>query len=258
MPVRISRRNVAGLLAAIGLLGSPGRTQAEITVLIEEVDLTGSVVFFGPVSFTGSNLPSQSNPFSTPNFIDIQVTVSTTSGTISNVNSLTTAVNMRPAASFDPTHQLRLIVTDNGFRTPSAGGNAAVTNNAGASSGIVGGVNQLTNQTQLLTTAGEPVGDPTDPATAVGGVGGSSATTTATVPNVPGDYAIQQTIYVRAVRDPTGEGIDPNSTLGGSASSTVITSAAGVIPAPGGLVLLAAGLPALGLRRWLRKRSPAR
>jgi hypothetical protein len=252
MPLRNSRRIGAGLLVAAALLASPARSQADITVLIEEVDLTGSVVFFGPATFTGSDLPSQTNPFSTPNFTDIQVTVTTTSGTVSDVNSLTTAVNMKPSATFDPTHQLRLTVTDTGFRTPSPGADAAVTNNAGASSGIVGGTNHLTNQTQLAIPGGDPLGDATEPATAIGGVGGSSATTTTTVPNVPSEYAIQQTIYVRAVRNPLGEGIDPNSTLGGSASSTVITSPV-VIPAPGGLALLLAGLPLVGLRRWLRK-----
>jgi hypothetical protein len=248
----------AGLLAAAALLASPARSQAGIQILIQELDSGGNAVGASQY-FTGVLVPSTG----TTSFTNISITVTTTSGVSAAVNSLTTTVNMKPSATFDPTHSLRVWVTDDGFLNSNLGGTASVFNNASASSGIAGGQNALTNNSQLLSlpvgvpTTNPPsdtvLGPPTGDATDIRPSGLPSPQTVANVASLPGAFAIQQTITIRAT--PTGPGgIDPQSTLGGSASTVVLSGPPPGVPAPGGLVLALIGLPILGARR-LRKKA---
>ena len=135
-------------------------------------------------------------------------------------------------------------------------------NNASASSGVAGGTNALTNNSQLLNlpvsvpTTNPPsdslLGPATGNATDIRPSGLPSPQTTANIAALPGAFAIQQTITIRAT--PTGpNGIDPQSTLGGSASTVVLSSPVPGVPAPGGLVLALIGLPLLGVRRRRKK-----
>jgi hypothetical protein len=254
-------RNIRGLTATMvamtALLSAAGRSSAEIQVMIQEVDSTGKINIGSAQTFTLSGSGTSTPAASTADFTNISVTVTTTSGgTPSDVNSITSTVGLKPVAGFNPSNQLMVTVIDDGFLNSNAGGIAAITNNAGASSGIVGGTNSFSNQTELysgligsLTNLGG-----TNTASAVSPGGSSSDQTTGSIASIPAQFAIDQTIFVAAVPNSLGS-IDSNSTLGGSASSTVVTSAAAV-PGPGGLALALIGLPLIGLRRALRK-APA-
>jgi len=100
---------------------------------------------------------------------------------------------------------------------------------------------------------GSPLGSATGAASDIRPSGGVSPTTTSSVSSFPNYFAIQQEVDVRAV-NVGSSGVASGSTLGGSASSLVTTTAAPV-PAPGGLLLALAAVPAFGLRRVLRKRA---
>jgi len=241
-------------LAAVALaLAAPTASQAAIQILVQESG-GPQMIFTGNVS-----------NYSTTNFTAISITPNQNSGAI---GSLTTAVVATPVTGFDPSATLTIIVTADGFTTPTANinGPAVVENNAAASSAVGGGTNELSNTTQLLSVplspgtgqtgspaAGSALGTATATATDTRPGGGASPTTTANIMGMPDAFAIQQTITVRA--DVTSSnGIDTGSTLGGSASSLVRTSPAPV-PAPPALLLALAAVPALGLRRMLAKKA---
>lgn len=247
----------AALLAVVAVMAGPARSEAGTQILIQELDGSGV-----PVAGTTQYFSGTTALYNTPNFQNIDVGATPNSGAI---NSLTTTVRATPAASFDATHQLRVIVTSDGFTNPFPGGSGDVENNAAASSGIGGGQNILSNTTQLLNVplspdtaqtgalaTGAPLGAPTDAAIDTRPGGGVSPTTTSTVNNFPAEFAIQQTIVVRANPTDAG-GIQTGSTLGGSASSIVRSSAP--VPAPAGIFLALAALPVLGLRHLARRRA---
>lgn len=247
----------AAVLAAAALLGAPARSSADTLIIVNELDGSNAVV--SSSQFTLATLPSSSNPYSPAggSFTGISITVTSTSGTSSNVNSLTTTVAAKPDGSFDASHQLQVIVTDDGFLNASAGGTAVVTNDPGASSGISGGDNNLIGTTavqsgslatSLTTLATTPSASDTSPS------GPSDPNTTANIANLPGQFAMTQTITIRAIENSPGS-IDQNSTFGGTLSSTIRTTPPATVPAPAGLVLAAAALPVLGLRRAFRRKA---
>lgn len=257
MLLRKMRWLTAALLAAAALVASPARSQAGIQILIQETDTTGTINYGAAQYFGGPSVLGAA----TSSFASISITVNTSSGVASAINSLTTTVNTKPSAAFDPTRVLRVWVTDDGFLNTFAGSTALVENNAAASAAVAGGTNTLTNISELLGGAltqpptgpltGSSLGSPTAIAADTRPGGGISPTTTSNIASLPGAFAIQQTITVRAT--PTSSnGIDPQSTLGGSASTLVLTDAP-VVPAPAGIVLALIGLPILGARRILRR-----
>jgi len=241
-------------LAAVALaLAAPAVSNAGIQILVQESG--------GPTQiFTGSVVN-----YSTANFTEINIGTTPNSGAIS---SLTTTVRATPVDGFNPAAELTITVISDDFTVPSAfeNGPATVFNNAAASSGIGGGSNVLSNTTQLFAlplspgtgqtaaqATGTALGSATATATDTRPGGGVSPTTTSNISGMPGAFAIQQTITVRAdVTDPNG--ISTGSTLGGSASSLVVTTPAPV-PAPPALLLALAAVPALGLRRVLAKKA---
>jgi hypothetical protein len=244
----------AGLLTLGGLIALPGRAAADTMILVEE--LNGSTVV-NSQTFSVASLPTSGSPYSPAGgaFTGISLTVTSTSGVSSNVNSLTTTVAAKPSASFDPSHSLRVTVTDDGFLNASAGSPADVTNDPGASSGISGGVNNLSGTTTIqsgtilsgLTTLGAtPASSDTSPG------GPSDGNTTVNIPSLPSTFAMTQEITIHAI--PT-TGIDPNSTFGGTLSSTIVTTPPQSVPAPAGLLLALTALPVLGFRRVLRRKA---
>jgi len=230
----------ASVLAAIALFAAPSRSLAGTQILIQELDGGGN-----PVS--GQTSTGTSASFATANFLSIQVTTTPNSAAISSLN---TSVTSALAASFDPTHSLQVVVTSDGFVNPFPGQPGTIDNNAGASSGIVGGTNIITGQTTLLDAPGGNVLlGPTAIATDTRPSSGTTNDTTANAASLPANFAIQQVIVVRATNS---TGIQSGSTVGGTVGSTVLTNAAAV-PAPAGLILALAAIPALGLRRALRR-----
>lgn len=258
MFLRKMRWLCAAIVALAASLATPAISKADTQVLIQELDGSGNPIG-GQLQITTGTSAS----FATTNFTNIQVTTNSGSGAI---GSLTTNVSANLAASLDPTHTLQVIVTNDGFINPFPGEPASITNTAGASSAIVGGTNTITNATQILSVpltdsttqtavvaSGTVIAGPTAAASDTRPGGGSSNETTTTSSSLPANYAIQQTIVVRATPNQGGS-IASGSTVGGTAGSTVLTSAAPV-PAPAGLVLALAAIPALGLRRILRRKT---
>lgn len=253
----------AGVLAAAVLLGSPSQSHAGISVLVEEVDAGGNVVpMGGQAAFTSPNLTGTFvvNALPTPSFTSISVTVNRSTGLASDLNTMTTTVNLRPASVLTGDHFLRVIVSDDGFLNSNAGGIGTLTDDAGASAGIGGGTNTAQVVTQLKT--GTLPGPLSDFGAATAGSSNSTpsglktSSPAVTVPSLPGAFGVEQSILIIAHADPTAEGIAINSTLGGTLSS-VITVPQSAVPAPAGVALALVGLPVLGLRRVLRKKQPA-
>lgn len=256
MLLRKMRWLSAGLLATVAMLAAPSRSKAESLILIQELDGSNNVV--NSASFTLATLPSSGSPY-TPaggSFASISLTVTSTSGVSSNINSISTTVGAKPSDSFDPSHSLQITVTDDAFLNATPGGVATATNDPGASSGISGGNNNLVGSTNIQsgTLAGADLASLalTPTASDTSPDGPSDPNSHANISNLPGQFAITQTMTLRAIPN-AGQSIDLNSTFGGTLSSTILTSPAPV-PAPAGLLLALAAVPMFGLRRALRRK----
>jgi len=261
MFLRKMRWLCAAIVATVAAVATPARSMADSQILIQELDGGGNPVGGQIQISTGT-----SANFATTNFTNIQVTANPGFGAI---GSLTTNVSANLASTLDPSHSLQVIVTVDGFTNPFPGQPALVSNTAGSSTGIVGGTNTITGNSQILAVPLSPgtsqTGALASGASLAGPTANSSATyniltgpttsgsTTATNPALPDAYAVQQTIIVRATPDVGGE-IRTGSTVGGTVGSTIVTNAAPV-PAPAGLVLALTAIPALGLRRFLRRKT---
>jgi len=255
----------AGVLAAAVLFGAPSRSDAGISVLVEEVDAGGNVVPGGSqAAFTSPLLTGTFvvNALPTPSFTSVSVTVNRSTGIASSLNTITSTVNLRPNGVLTGDHFLRVIVTDDGFLNSNPGGTATLTDDAGVSAGINGGSNtaQVVSQLKNGTLPG--------PLSNIGAATTGSSNTTpgglkvnsppVNIPSLPGQFGVEQTILIIASADPTAEGIAINSTLGGTLSTVITSRTPDVVPAPAGVALALVGLPLLGLRRVLRKKpAPA-
>jgi hypothetical protein len=254
----------AGILTAATLLGSPAASRADTQILIQELDGLGNPISGASQIFTGTTAS-----FTTPDFLNIQVGTTPNSGAIGSLNTTVTAAL---SATLNPANTLQVIVTSdgslnsNGFVNPFPGQLAKIDNNVGASSGIVGGTNQITGTTQILNVPLSPAANqigqvaggtsivgPSAVATATSPVSGTISDTQLTASSLPTNFAIQQTITVRATPD-SGGAIATGSTVGGTVGSTVLTNAAPV-PAPAGLLLALSAVPVVGIRRILRKKA---
>jgi hypothetical protein len=242
MILRQMRWLCAVIVAAIAMVSSPARSAADTIIQITELGTGETQTFNGTTA-----------DFSTTNFLNIQVTVNPSAANTA-IGSLTTNVAANLASNFDPSSSLQVIVTTTNFGNPNDLRPASITNTAGASTGIVGGTNQISGVTEILS-GGSVIAGPTAASASSFNVnsGGSPGTTTlAAYPALPSTYDIRQTIIVRATPDDSG--IASGSTAGGTVGSTVFTSPAPV-PAPAGLVLALTAIPVLGLRRVLRRKS---
>jgi len=258
MFLRKMRWLCAALVATVATVATPALSKADTQILIQELDGGGSPVG-GQLQITTGTSAS----FATTNFTNIQVTTNSGSGAI---GSLTTNVSANLSSTLDPSHTLQVVVTNDGYINPFPGQPAAITNTAGASSAIGGGTNTITGTTELMSVpltnpttqtstvaSGTVIAGPTAAAADTRPGGGSSNETTTSSSSLPDNYAIQQTITVRATPN-AGGSIATGSTVGGTMGSTVFTAAAPV-PAPAGLVLALTAIPALGLRRVLRRKT---
>jgi hypothetical protein len=261
MFLRKMRWLCAAIVATVAAVATPARSMADSQILIQELDGGGNPIGGQIQISTGT-----SANFTTTNFGSIQVTTNPGFGSI---GSLTTNVSANLSSNFDPSHSLQIVVTVDGFTNPFPGQPALVSNTAGSSTGIVGGTNSISGNSQILAVPLSPSANQTGSAaggTSLAGPTGdstatynlstgptSSGSTSATNPALPDAYAVQQTIIVRATPDAGGT-IRTGSTVGGTVASTVVTNAAPV-PAPAGLVLALTAIPALGLRRFLRRKT---
>jgi hypothetical protein len=224
-------------LAAIGL--SPARSNAEVTILAEELNASGTVVAMQLTPLSGSGAANFSGIF----FSGL-VSVSTNSGFASPTASLTPAFSGLLTSAFNvmQDHKLRITVTDTNFLSNGPLGLLKVETQG--TTGFASGSLSIVEETRLY--------DPTTNTTIAFVANlispdGSKVTDSVTVSDLTNPFAIQQTITVSFA----GE-IPTNATFGASGGASVSSQP---VPAPGGLLLALVGLPLIGLRRALRKTS---
>lgn len=272
MLLRNLRWMVAGLAAVVAVCSSPGRSSAEVQILVEELNASAQVVGSSSYSVgspSGISTFFQTFSYSSPNGF---FTLSGSTGTNSQLNTLNASLSSSFTGgftpSFDPTqgHTLRITVTDDKY---SGNGNpTTLLNSAGASLGFAGGTIQVDSFSRIYdptdpgaipassTSAlanGPTVGSPTPTAIDTLPVGDPNLRITqSNISGLPTTYAIQQVINISFIQSGT---IDTNSTWAGSAGARIDPTLA--VPAPGGLALALVGLPLIGLRRVIRKRAAA-
>jgi hypothetical protein len=263
-------RQLRWLAAAVAVAClAPASARAEIQVLVEELDASGVTV--GQSAFA-VGVPSGGSTFfqgfsysTTGGHFTLDGTAGTNShrGTVNA--SLSTSFTAGFTSNFDPSqgHTLRITITDDKYT--SAGAASVLTNTAGVASGFAGGTVQVDSFSSILQTpltvpassttelaTGTTIGGPTPVATDMLPVPPVPTTrvTTANMSSLPPQYAIQQVIIISI--NQTGP-IDPAATFTGSAGARVDPRP---IPTPSALALALIGLPLIGLRRVLRKRTP--
>jgi hypothetical protein len=238
----------AGVMALAAFFAAPSRSQADISIQVQEVDASGNPIgsaqTFGPTTASSLNTSSTSTlSFSISN-------ISASLGTGTNAASITTNLNLGFTSNFaaNSTDGLEIIVSATNISNTSPGTPASFTNQAGASNGIIdnsGSVSVSSTSTINGVTTGPSL------ATAGGSGNVAGPTMNGNTANLPNPYSIIQTITVFV--QPTGT-INTASTFGGTVSTDVNSNAVPV-PAPGGLALALIGLPLMGLRRVLRRKT---
>lgn len=256
-----SRWLAVGVLAAVAALATPTRADAAVTILIQEIDAGGNVLP-GALNSQLFNSPAAVN-VQTSNFGQISVVASSNSATSSPTASISTGFSFLNTSAISASSldglSLRITVTDS-FSRPPGGQPASINSAIGAANGSAGftGILELSNQTDALGTANNSLTSGTPPvATTTSPSGASSGPQFLNVSSLPQDFQIEQTITIKL----TGNGTDvpANQAFSGSVASGTAppVNPPESVPAPGGLVLALAAVPALGLRRVLRKRAAA-
>jgi hypothetical protein len=244
--IPIKLRTTAAVIAALsGILAAPARSQADITILVQEVDGSGNAIglsqTFGPSSASLNTGSTSTTSFSISN-------IGTSLGTGSNAASITSNLNLGFTSNFasNSSDGLEIVITASNLTNTAPSAPSTFTNQAGASNGIIdaNGSVSVSSTTTISSTSGNVV---TSPSLATAGASGNveGPTTNGNVASLPSSYSIIQTIFVYV--QPTGT-INTASTFGGTISTDVNTDAVPA-PAPGGLALALIGLPIIGLRR---------
>jgi hypothetical protein len=252
----------AGALAVVATFAAPSRSAASVTILIQEIDAAGNVLP-GAGNSQLFNSAAAVN-VATTNFGQISVTAASNSATSSPTASVSTAFSFLNTSAISASDlnglSLRITVTDT-FDRPPGGLAGSINSSIGAANGSTGfkGVLDVSNQTDALSTGGTSLTTGSTPpiATAQSPSGTGSGAQFLNVGSLPQDFQIQQVITVKLSAN--GADVPSNQAFSGSVASGTDQpqSPPGPVPAPGGLLLALAAIPALGLRRVLRKRAAA-
>lgn len=249
MVLRKLRWLTAGVLAAVALLAAPAKSDAAVSILVQEIDSAGNPI---PGTSTLFNSASVAG-YSTTNFAQITVGTSSNSSLSVPNASLSTGFSFLNssivAGSLPAGIGLQIIVTDTFTRAP--GGDPALVNSSiGAANGSTGFIGDITvsSQTAILDSTGTTTLATTPTASATSPSGTATGPQFANVSSLPATFEVQQTITIRV----TGDG---QNVPVGQAYSGAVASATVAVPAPAGLVLALAAVPMLGLRRVLRRKA---
>jgi len=246
----------AAVLAAAAVVATPGLSFAETTILVQEVG--GAFT----QSYTLATLPAS---FNTTNFTNVQITVGTSSlGQPSEGrpgHTLSTTLVALAGPNFTPNSGLSITVTDNGFLNANAkvgeSTDGFFVGNVGTTAGFAFTTN--TGTTKIADT------DPLNPnpklkeysaiASATPLVAGSApfvspAPLTPNVSGIPHQFSIQQLLEFRVTSI-----TDASASFTASVSNSVNTVPQAAVPAPPAILLALAAVPALGLRRAIRKKA---
>jgi hypothetical protein len=248
----------AGVLAAVALAAFPARSEAGVTILVEEIDASGHVLP-GALNSHLFNSPAAIN-VSTSDFGQITVGAASNAGTTSATSSISTSVsflNTTGISSGDLNGlSLRITVTDT-FDRPPGGAPGSINSSIGAANGSAGFTGSLavSNQTDVLSTGGTSLTTGSTPpvASTVSPSGVSSGPQFLNLGSLPQDFQIQQVITIKLTS--AGTDVPANQAFSASVASGTTPPVNAPVPAPGGLVLALAALPALGLRRVLRRKA---
>lgn len=151
MFLRNSRWLVASLATIAVVCLAPARSNAEVTLLVEELNASGNVIATsGTQTLSGSGSIDFTGIFPGIYFSNVQANVSTNSGTGSPVASLIPGITTTLSDSFDVTqdHMLRLTVTDNNF-TPN-GTNGLLKVQVSGSTGFADGGESIVEDTKVF------------------------------------------------------------------------------------------------------------
>jgi len=235
MILRKYRWIAATVLAVAGVAAAPGRSSAATVILVEETGGSFSK------TYNPTNLPAS---FDTGNYSNVKITINSSSESgPANGHSISTTLNAAPGSSFSTDIGLRVTVTDDGFINSNPGGSGTFTGNVSNTSAFV------TSTAEGTATLSQP---PTT-RSATASTGTSSLFTPANVSGVPGQFSIQQILELRV-----SSLSNDNATFTAGISTQVDSSVAPVpapVPAPPAILLALAAIPALGVRRALRRRS---
>lgn len=243
MVLRKPRWLAAALLAAVAVVASPGVSTAGTVILVEE---TGGGSF--SQSYTLATLPTS---FNTPNFNNVQITITSSSGAGAQADhSISTTLNALAGANFTAGAGLKITVTDDGFQNANPGSPGFFVGNVGTTAAFA---NTSNEGTATLTGAGTTTLGPVT-ANATPLVSGSApfvdpAPVSPNVSNIPGAFSITQVLDFR-VASTTAQ----SASFTAGISNSVVTSTAAV-PAPPAILLALAAVPALGLRRVLKRKA---
>lgn len=239
MFLRHTRWLVAGIAAFAGICLSPARSNAEVTILVEELNASGTVVATSGVQSLGNG--SGSISFNGIYFTNGLATVTTNSDAASPVASLIPGFTGR-LVDVTQDHKLRITVSDDQFQPNGPNGTLKV--QVSGSTGFASGAETIVSDTRIY--------DPATNATIleVNNLISPDGTLKEKIVGTQGltdPYAIQQTLTI------SFSGAIPANSVFGSTGGASLTSSP--VPAPGGLALALIGLPLIGLRRALRKRA---
>jgi hypothetical protein len=234
MVLRKLRWLPAAVLAAAAAVLTPARSSAGIIIQVQEVGGSYNQTFNA-----GNPLPAS---FDTGNFTNVKITVNSTSTSPANQHSISTTLNAAPASSFNSSIGLQVTVLDNGFVNTNVGGDGGFTGNVSNTSAFA--PNSTATGSANLSNPNTNLG----PATATpGGSGGGFSP--ANISGLPDQFSIQQVLTLQA------GSVGTNATFTAGISTQVDASPVAAVPAPPALVLALAAVPALGLRRLMRKKA---
>lgn len=272
MFLRHLRASLAGFAAVAAVCAGPAAAKADVQILIEELNGSGTVIASQFSTFANPGTGTVFSPVFTGSYFTGQVNVTSNSNTTSSVASLTPAFSGRLTSAFDVSqdHKLRVTVTDDAFTPLGPTGTLRV--QTSGSNGFASGTESVASETRIYNP-GAANSSPINPPPAPGQVPASSNTLLADGQTIAGPislftpdgtlvtgqsgvtglsspFAIQQTILV------SFSGTIPQEpTFGATGGASVTSNPAAAVPAPGGLALALAALPLIGLRRTLRRRS---
>ncbi len=229
--------------AVLAVAASPGAARAGTMIQIQEVGGTYAN------TFTLATLPAS---FNTTNFNNVQITVTTSSGTGAQTNhTLSTTLNAQAGTNFTAGSGLTITVSDDGFLNSNPNSAGFFVGNVGTTAAFANTSN--TGSATLTSTAGTTNLGPTT-ANATPFAAGSAAfvnppPAAPNVAGIPGQFSISQVIDFRVAST-----TQSNASFTAGVSNSVFTETAAV-PAPPAVFLALAAVPALGLRRVLRKKA---
>jgi hypothetical protein len=243
MVLRKPRWLAAALLAAVAVVASPGVSTAGTVILVEE---TGGGSF--SQSYTLATLPTS---FNTPSFNNVQITItSSSSAGVQADHSISTTLNAQAGAGFAAGAGLKITVTDDGFQNANPNSPGFFVGNVSTTAAFANTSNEGT--ATLTGTGATTLGPVTANATPVSA--GSApfvdpAPVAPNVSNIPGTFSVQQILNFR-VASITAQ----SASFTAGISNSVVTSTAAV-PAPPAILLALAAVPAIGLRRALKRKA---